>query len=173
MSELNKKTVSSGKALAAEVDRRDNKRTQIVAAAEIVEMGSGARFSTRISDVSIGGCFVDALSPLPVGSRVHLTLLGGSTPFETPGFVVYTQHGLGMGVAFSEMNDEQRMAFETWLSSLNTKNEMPAATPVPNVRARQSTESNQLLVARLVHILVARGILTEEDGEALLREPIL
>lgn len=173
MSELDKKTVSPRKPAAAEIDRRNNLRTQIDAGAEIVELDSGARFSTRISDVSEGGCFVEAVTPLPVGSRVRLTLLGGSTPFETRGFVVYTQQGLGMGVAFSEMSDEQRMAFETWLNSGRTKNETPPATPPPNLRTWQNAESTQPLVGRLIRILVARGILTEEDGQALLREHIL
>jgi hypothetical protein len=173
MSESRKKTVYGRKSVADEIDRRGNLRSQIVAGAEVIEANSGARFSTRISDVSGGGCFVDALNPLPIGSRVRLSLHGSSAVFETAGSVVYTQQGLGMGIAFDAMSPEQQSGFEEWLNGLGARSEMPAVMPSPAPGARQIPASDQDVLARLVHILISKGILTEADADALLRGPLL
>jgi hypothetical protein len=87
-----------------EAERRAAERHMFTAGAEVVELKSGARFSTRTTDLGPGGCFVDTTVPFPIGSIVRVTLNKGKTTFETAGTVVYSQHGLGMGIAFSELN---------------------------------------------------------------------
>ena len=52
-------------------ERRGANRHTITAAAEIVDVASGARFTTRTSDLGPGGCFVDSLTPFPIGSKVQ------------------------------------------------------------------------------------------------------
>ncbi len=42
-------------------DRRDSIRYQVTVAAEVIELISGTRFSTRTTDLGPGGCFVDTL----------------------------------------------------------------------------------------------------------------
>src|ERR1700729_3069817 len=93
-----------------EAERRGGERHMFTAGAEVVELKSGARFSTRTTDLGPGGCFVDTTVPFPVGSKLRVTLHKGKTTFETPGTVVYSQHGLGMGIAFDELDAEQRLA---------------------------------------------------------------
>lgn len=173
MLESRKNTVRSGRSSVHEIDRRGNERSQIVAGAEVIELNSGARFSTRVSDVSRGGCFVDTLSPLPIGSRIRLTLHGSSVAFETAGSVVYTQQGLGMGIAFDPMSPEQQLTLEDWLNGLGARSETPAITSSPAPGARQIPASDQDVLARLLHILISKGILTEADADALLRGPLL
>src|SRR5215471_17848797 len=82
---------------AGEADRRGGDRHLLIASAEIVELSSGARFSTRTTDLGPGGCFVDTLTPFPVGSKVRVTVFRADTKFESEGKVVYSQPGLGMG----------------------------------------------------------------------------
>lgn len=66
-----------------EAERRGADRHIFTAAAEVVDMATGARFSTRTTDLGPGGCFVDTLSPLPIGSQVHVSVRKGQTHFRS------------------------------------------------------------------------------------------
>ena len=101
---------------AREAERRIAERHMFTAAAEVIELQSGARFSTRTMDLGPGGCFVDTTVPFPVGSKVRIALQKGKTNFKTGGSVVYSQTGLGMGIAFDEQQPEQRIALGEWLA---------------------------------------------------------
>src|SRR5580658_8171774 len=98
------------KASPEEADRRIGDRHIFTASAEVVELGSGARFSTRTTDLGPGGCFVDTMVPFPVGANVRVKVHKGKTQFESGGVVVYSQAGLGMGIAFDSMEPQQREA---------------------------------------------------------------
>src|SRR5271170_453647 len=93
-------------------ERRSGDRHSFTASAEVTEMSSGARFSTRMTDLSHGGCFVDTMVPFPVGAKVQIKVHQGKNEFETGGVVVYSQYGLGMGVAFDPLEPERRQALE-------------------------------------------------------------
>src|ERR1700719_589996 len=108
---------TAGKSTAVkEADRRETERHTFTAGADVRELSSGARFSTRTTDLGPGGCFVDTTNPFPVGSKLQLNLHKGKSNFETAGTVVYSQNGLGMGVAFDELDDAGRSALGDWLT---------------------------------------------------------
>jgi len=177
-------TPSSGGSGAAlsESDRRGGNRHIFTASADVVEISSGARFSTRTTDLGPGGCFVDTTNPFPVGSKLHVKLHKGKTSFETTGTVVYSQNGLGMGIAFSDLPSDRRAALEAWLTDLTgerqsrehehhhfTAYESHAAASAP---ARSSTSANAAIV-RLVRLMITKGILTEAEGASVLIDPVL
>src|ERR1700691_5622663 len=87
-----------------EAERRGTDRHSFSASADVIELSSGARFSTRTTDLGPGGCFVDTMTPFPVGAKVRVTVKKAKTDFQTEGTVVYSQTGLGMGIAFAELN---------------------------------------------------------------------
>ena len=64
-----------------EADRRNADRHVFTASAEVIEVGSGARFSTRTTDLGPGGCFVDTMLPFPVGAKVRVIVEKGKTRF--------------------------------------------------------------------------------------------
>src|SRR5271154_5792930 len=103
---------------AGEAERRNNDRHVLTASAEVVELGSGAKFSTRTTDLGPGGCFVDTLCPFAVGAGVHVKIRKGQSDFETRGVVVYSQTGIGMGIGFDNMEPDQREALNMWISDL-------------------------------------------------------
>src|SRR5580704_1313216 len=109
---------SVSKSAAGEAEGRGNDRHAITASAEVVELGSGARFSTRTTDLGPGGCFVDTMVPFPVGANVRVSVHKGKTQFESSGIVVYSQAGLGMGIAFDTMEPQQRQELDRWLTEL-------------------------------------------------------
>ena len=87
--------MSIGGVAAIPDERRGADRHIFTASAEVIDLGSGARFSARTTDLGPGGCFLDTLVSLPVGSRVHVTVRKDKTQLETYGAVVFSQAGPG------------------------------------------------------------------------------
>lgn len=157
-----------------EAERRIGDRHMFTAAAEVVELASGARFSTRTTDLGPGGCFVDTTVPFPVGSKLQLTLQKGQTTFQTLGTVVYSQTGLGMGVAFEDHDTEQRLALGQWLSEITGRYIIEEIARLPQAnKAGSQSGSDRATVVRLVRLLIGKGLLTEAEGTSVLHEPVL
>jgi hypothetical protein len=94
---------------AWEAERRKMSRLTFTVSAEVIDHATRTRFSHRMVDIGTGGCFLDTLLPLPIGSRVRVTLRLGDMDFKAEGQVVYIQPRLGMGIAFDELKSELRL----------------------------------------------------------------
>ncbi|HEV3254838.1 MAG TPA: PilZ domain-containing protein [Candidatus Acidoferrales bacterium] len=97
-------------------NRRCTPRYPFIAQAEVVDLGSGARLSTRTSEVGMRGCYLDMINPIPEGTSVKVCLRCDKGTFEAPGKVVYCQPGFGMGIAFGEVAPAQQKILESWLA---------------------------------------------------------
>jgi hypothetical protein len=78
----------------------------------VLECASGKR-QARVSDISVGGCFVETILDLNVGDEVKFELVhpnGGRLPFV--GAVAYHFVGQGFGVKFSGLTDDQKEFLE-------------------------------------------------------------
>jgi hypothetical protein len=158
-----------------ETERRIAERHMFTASAEVIELVSGARFCTRTTDLGPGGCFVDTTVPFPVGSKLRIALQKGKNTFQTAGTVVYSQVGLGMGIAFEDHDAEQRLALAEWLADITGDRQivqemarMPLATA-----ADPRHGSERATLVRLVRLMIGKGILTEAEGTSVLHEPVL
>jgi PilZ domain len=98
--------------------RRAAKRCAMVASAEVIDLDTATRLSARTSELSIGGCYIDVLSPFPVGTVIQLQILRDQGTFEATGKVVYCDSTMGMGVAFTEITPEHRSLLEDWLAEI-------------------------------------------------------
>ena len=182
MYEHGPKKYSSGKlseksATTGEAERRNADRHSFTASAEVVELSSGARFSTRTTDLGPGGCFVDTMVPFPVGASVRVHVKKGETEFETGGIVVYSQGGLGMGIAFDTLAPDQRASLDTWLAEL-TGGRQPSPPAYEAARAAYKQDSKHrpdqsATLVRLVQLMIGKGILTESEGASILHDPVL
>ena len=86
---------------------RQNDRFAYLTEVEL-EFASGKR-SARISDISVGGCYIDSISQVPVGEPLTLVVSssdGQSMQFN--GRVAYILEGFGFGVEFVNLSDAQR-----------------------------------------------------------------
>src|SRR5271169_5327653 len=101
--------------------QRSVRRCALVASVEVTDLRSGARLSARISELGVGGCYVDALNPFPEGALVGLRILRDQGVFETKAKVVYCDSRFGMGLAFIEMTPDQRSLLEAWLAEIVTQ----------------------------------------------------
>jgi len=69
-----------------------------------VSMDNGSvRLPGTVTDISLGGCYVEMLAPLPVDTAVELELKPEGATLEMSGRVRSSQTGLGMGIAFTGM----------------------------------------------------------------------
>lgn len=99
-------------------ERRSVPRFSFIAAAEILEPVSGVRISGRISELSRKGCYVDLLNTLPTGTAIQVRISRDQGTFASSGRIIYTQEGMGMGVAFVDMPGDQLKILDSWLAEL-------------------------------------------------------
>ncbi|HEU5409477.1 MAG TPA: PilZ domain-containing protein [Candidatus Acidoferrales bacterium] len=158
-----------------EAERRNTIRYQLTVAADVIEVKSGTRFSTRTTDLGPGGCFVDTLMPLPVGSSVNVRLHKDNMAFETAGTVTFSQAGLGMGIRFEEVPPEKQAAFNAWISELTTirPGSFETHRAAPHVSSSAKPVKPSVLTQRLITLLVKRGVITQAEANALDDEPLL
>lgn len=165
----------SSKSATKEAERRRADRHIFTASAEVVDLSSGARFSTRTTDLGPGGCFMDTLVPLPVGARVHVGVRKGKTQLDTNGVVVYSQSGLGMGIAFDSLDQPQRDALESWLVEI-TGSRAIVFRDVVTPKQEQSTTPrgpDHVTIERLIRLLVSKGLITQAEGASVLYDPLI
>ena len=93
-------------------------RFPFYASAEIVEQETQTRLTTRTSELSRYGCYLDMLNPLPLGTAVKIQILYNQQTFGVTGRVIYSQRNMGMGVAFDGMEAPQEQTLVKWLSAL-------------------------------------------------------
>jgi hypothetical protein len=164
------KTVTS----ASNAERRGSGRRSFIAAANVVDLRSGAAFSTRATDLGPGGCFVDTLVPFDSGSKVRVSVREGNMQLDATGMVVYSQSGLGMGIAFDELEPEQRKVLAVWLGdkeeSVFGESSAPS-DPLSNPVVPHGSDRQALV--RLVSLMVRKGILSEADATAIFGNPVL
>ena len=98
------------------VERRSAPRHAMVLAAEVIELPRGAKLNARTADISLTGCYIDTLNPVPQGSEVRLRLTHGTETFVALGRVVYVSNGLGIGITFIKLEDDQRALLARWFS---------------------------------------------------------
>lgn len=156
------------------MERRSAPRQHFVAEAQIIEIASGVKLSARSCDLVVDGCYVDTLSPFPVGTLVRIRLKKGETIIELNGNVVYQLPGLGMGIAFRDLTPESHAALEKWLSRAPVQQESVEtflspmdAHPHPEKREQHSSE-----FVELIQLLVKKGIVTRTEALGLLKEPL-
>jgi Ribonuclease G/E len=97
------------------MERRIALRYPRVLAVDVVDLPRGAKQSARTSDISRSGCYVDTLNPIAQGSRVRIRVTHHQEDFEAIGSVVYVSQGLGMGIQFTEVSEEQQARLDQWL----------------------------------------------------------
>jgi hypothetical protein len=123
-----------------------------------------------ITDVSLGGCYVEMLSPLPVDSSIHLSLNPGTSTLHMSGKVRSSQMGLGMGVSFTGMGPEDfeklwRFAPPTSDPAVTAKT--PPTRPAPFRQSAPLRESTTRLASRPYGAAESESLDLSPTAEAL------
>jgi hypothetical protein len=96
-------------------ERRRTPRYPFVATAEVVEKSSHASSSTRVTELSLHGCYLEMTSPLPKDAQVIVKIYSEGKFFEAAGTVVYSQPNHGVGVTFREIRAQFLTVLKQWL----------------------------------------------------------
>ena len=78
----------------------------------------------QLTDLSLGGCYLEISSPFPVSTRVTLSMRAGGAELRTEGVVRIMHADKGMGVEFTQTTAEHRSLLEKFLSLLTENREV-------------------------------------------------
>ncbi|HTX15118.1 MAG TPA: PilZ domain-containing protein [Candidatus Baltobacteraceae bacterium] len=87
-------------------ERRQFVRHTCRMAAQIVLQNGSVRMTATVTDISLGGCYVEMLSPLPVDTFCDIAISPGDTTLQLSGRVRSSQTNFGMGVSFTGMRPQ-------------------------------------------------------------------
>ena len=164
-------------------ERRRAVRQNFSAAAEVVEVVSGARLRliARVSDLSTGGCYLDTINPFSPETKTHLRIHHGNVSFTCVAVVKSAQIGMGMGLAFGTLDQARKDILESWPDGSRPsvpaefsveetwKDAEPAASQNGNGDSPEPSESAKpALSNRLVKVLHEKGLLSDKEVAELL-----
>jgi hypothetical protein len=153
-------------------ERRKTLRFPLTASIEATETTSGARILGRTSDLSLGGCYVDTISPFPVGTDARIQITRGNEVFEAQAKVVYSQIGMGMGLAFLSAEPKEVRLFQRWVLEIGGKEAESPVVPGPEqgvVANASPKEEKYFVLNELIIALMRKGILNEVEGKEMLK----
>ncbi len=159
---------SDSAAVSKSTERRRNLRFPFTATAEVVDSKTGAKVVGRTSDLGLGGCYVDTLSPFPSGTTAKLRILREKESFEAQARVIYSSIGMGMGLAFVSAEQEHVQLFQKWLAEISGQSVVEKDAP-GTARTEKTQTLTNVVLSNLILTLIQKRILTEGEGKDLLR----
>ncbi len=76
----------------------------------------------KLTDLSLGGCYLETASPFPVRTRIILSMKVAGAGFRAEGVVQLMHPDLGMGIEFAQTTDPQRNDLEKFIQALTNRN---------------------------------------------------
>jgi c-di-GMP-binding flagellar brake protein YcgR len=131
----------------------------------------------QLTDLSLGGCYLELLSPFPPSSRVTLSMRAGEMEVRVQGVVRVMHPDKGMGVEFTQSTPQHRQAVADLLRLLTeNRNLLPELVVEPEgleisdnePRTRTSDTDDPLL-----QLFSSENLSVEEFLEALRRQRAL
>lgn len=96
-------------------ERRRGPRYPFIASAELIEQRADVRIASRVSELSMNGCYLDMMNPFPQGTLVLVKISAGEDFFQCKGKIVYSQMNMGAGVGFLEIDKAAQTVLERWM----------------------------------------------------------
>jgi hypothetical protein len=96
-------------------ERRRTPRYPFIATAEVLDQATRTSVATRVTELSLYGCYIEMQSPLPEGSTIHVKIYSEAKFFEAAGTVVYAIPNGGIGVRFQDVRHQFLVVLKEWL----------------------------------------------------------
>ncbi len=100
-------------------DRRRDPRHSVQVQIEVREDGSDVPLRMSTTDLSRGGCYVESMLPLPIGTDVTAKLWLTNCPVRMRGRVVTCHPQFGNGIKFLEFEDDGKKVLAQYLDAIN------------------------------------------------------
>ncbi len=104
-----------------ERERRRTPRYVFFASAELLEEKSEVRVASRVSELSLHGCYLDMMNPFPKDTQVLLRIWTDEKIFQTKGKIIYSQPNMGAGVVFLDVQPMYVPILQQWLEDAAKK----------------------------------------------------
>ena len=98
------------------LERHRARRYSFHASIELTDLQSETQTKEQTSDLSLFGCHVDTLNPLPVGTKVRIKISYRSENLDALGKVVYAQQNAGMGILFTRIEPNDQLLLDKWIA---------------------------------------------------------
>jgi hypothetical protein len=159
-------------------EKRSHPRFPVSLTADMLALKTRTRATGRVTDLAVGGCYVDTTNPFVEGTEVGVRLLHEGRQFQCRAYVIYAHSGMGMGLAFAGVTPEQAALLGDWLRRLRGQTPPDfSQSPEPQVAgdtAGQESESDleqfsnlRRVVLELLTLLLNKRLLTESEADAL------
>jgi hypothetical protein len=113
---------------AGSVEVREHPRYRCQNSIE-VHVESGASFWGTVADLSLGGCYVEIPIPLPPGTKLKVAIWLGQNKAWAQAQVTHRTPGLGVGLRFLEISEQDRDLIRRFLQNLAPFARKPLRTP--------------------------------------------
>src|SRR5260370_29431399 len=99
-----------------QLGRHRARRYSFHASIELTDLQSETQTKEQTSDLSLFGCHVDTLKPLPAGTKVRIKISHRSENFDATGKVVFTRQKEGMGILFTKIELNDQLVLDKWIA---------------------------------------------------------
>jgi hypothetical protein len=100
-------------------DRRRDRRHTVQVQIELREEGSDVPIRMSTTDLSRGGCYLELMVTLPIGTPVTAKLWLSNCPIRVRGRVVTLHPQFGNGIKFLEFEDDGKKVLAQYLAAIN------------------------------------------------------
>src|ERR1700680_2264451 len=97
------------------LERHRARRFSLHASIELTDLQSETQTKEQTSDLSLFGCHVETLKPLPAGTKVRIKISYRSENFDALGRVVHTGPNSGMGILFTKIEPNEQSTLDKWI----------------------------------------------------------
>lgn len=98
-----------------EQERRRTPRYIFIASAELYEERTDVRVASRVSELSLHGCYLDMMNPFPMGTLILLKIFAGELTFQSKAKIIYATPNVGAGVLFLDVEPKYEFILKRWL----------------------------------------------------------
>ena len=107
-------------------ERRKHPRFTVSVPVEVRAEGSDTPIRCTTSDISLGGCYIESMYPLPVGTGVELKLQAGEETLIILANTVTSFPQVGNGFQFVKILPEDREELSAFLDAIAKQQEAAA-----------------------------------------------
>lgn len=94
-----------------------------------VHLDGGASFWGTVADLSLGGCYVEMPLPLDPGTKLKIGVWFGQTKARAEAQVAHRTPGLGVGLKFTEISEQDSDVIRRFLENLTPLARKPFSQP--------------------------------------------
>jgi len=99
-----------------QLERHRARRYSFHASIELTDLQSETQTKEQTNDLSLFGCHVDTLNPLPPGTKVRIKISHRSEYFEALGKVANARQNAGMGILFTRIEPSDQLVLDKWIA---------------------------------------------------------